>query len=53
MSLAVVADTLSDAVDEALALQEMGELDEEGLKRIAYDYGVRPEDIRREIGWEE
>lgn len=40
MTLAVIADTLEDAVNEAKAYNRMGGLDDQVLLDIAHDYDV-------------
>lgn len=46
-----IANTLHEAVGEALAYNRMGGLDENVLRDIATDYNVDYRDILEEIGW--
>lgn len=52
MALAVLANDLSDAVDEARSYNRMGALDDQVLADIAHDYGVTVAEIREELDWE-
>ncbi len=47
MTLAVIADTLEDAVNEANAYNRMGGLDDQMLLDIAHDYGVEISDLKK------
>lgn len=51
MALAVIADTLEDAVAEAKTYNRMGGLDEQVLRDIAHDYNVDVGDILEELEW--
>ena len=49
MSQAVLADTFEDAIQEALAYNRMGALDDQIVEDIAHDYDVDKTKLREAI----
>ena len=48
-NLAVIADNFYDAVDEALAYEQMGSLDDDILVDISNSYGVSVEKLKKAL----
>jgi len=52
MTLVATAYTLEDAIAEATALEDMGELTDQILRDIAYNYGVGYDTLSEALKWE-